>query len=49
MCVRPAESGGVSKVVDAWIRDGLASVNQICLAECKWWDTDVPQEMVSTP
>lgn len=39
-------AGRGKKQVDVWIRDPLASVNQIYLVECKLWDSRVPQETV---
>jgi hypothetical protein len=39
-------AGRGSKEVDVLMRDSSASVNQIYLAECKWWNTNVPQEVI---
>lgn len=38
--------GRGKKEVDVYVRDPRASVNQIMLAECKFWEAAVPQETV---
>ena len=39
-------AGRGKKEVDVWVRDPLASINQIYLIECKFWNTKVPQDIV---
>jgi hypothetical protein len=39
-------AGRGNKEVDVYIRDPQASVNQIMLAECKLWESTVPQDTV---
>jgi hypothetical protein len=39
-------AGRGKKEVDVYIHDPRASVNQIMLAECKFWETAVPQDAV---
>jgi Restriction endonuclease len=39
-------AGRGKKEVDAYIHDPRASVNQIMLAECKFWESTVPQDTV---
>jgi hypothetical protein len=39
-------AGRGEKEVDVYIHDRRASVNQIMLAECKFWESAVPQDTV---
>ena len=39
-------AGRGKKEVDVWVRDPMASINQIYLIECKFWNTKVPQDTV---
>lgn len=39
-------SGRGKKEVDVYIRDNRASVNQIMLVECKFWESEIPQDAV---
>lgn len=39
-------SGRGSKEIDVYVQDERASVRHVCLVECKWWETHVPQDIV---
>lgn len=39
-------AGRGSKEIDVYVKDPLASHNQIYLIECKHWESNVPQEVV---
>ncbi|MCC8959487.1 restriction endonuclease [Bradyrhizobium sp. Pear77] len=39
-------AGRGSKEVDVYIHDPRASVNQVMLVECKYWESPVPQDTV---
>ena len=39
-------AGRGKKEIDVFVKDKLASINQIYLIECKFWNKNVPQEVV---